>query len=110
MPDGVFQPRVEKNLVFEVLHHVLHFRGHDALGVQYPGFRTTFADATKARYFRLYCERTPQGVSSKRRNFTLHSRQAPANPCLTICRNDDTMPDGIACRYPRMPLRLNHAR
>ena len=50
MPDGVFQPRVEKNLVFEVLHHVLHFRGHDALGVQYPGFRTTFADATKAPF------------------------------------------------------------
>lgn len=74
MPGGVFQPRVEKDLVFEVLHHVLHFRGHDALGVQYPGFRTTFADATKARYFRLYCERTPQGVPRKRRNFTLHSR------------------------------------
>lgn len=66
MTDGVFQPRVEKDMVFEVLHHVLHFRGHDALGVQYPGFRTTFADATKARYFRLYCERTPQGVPRKR--------------------------------------------
>ena len=38
MPDGVFQPRVQEGLVFEILGHALGIRRHDTLGLQYPGF------------------------------------------------------------------------